>query len=255
MKVIACYKVVPYEQSISINADRSLNLDKAELIIGQYDLNAVEAGAQLVEKNGGELTALTVGSAEVENSKIRKSVLSRGPANCITVNSPSLSQADSTCTSAALAEAIRSIGEFDLILCGEGSSDLYSQQVGMQLGERLGIPAINGVISVEVRDSYVTVQRSVDGEVETLNVKLPAVLAVSSSINRARVPSMKEILAAGKKPVRAIYGEEIRLPAERATSTVSVLAPKQAERSCRIFTGDSSETLAEFVAAVNAELK
>jgi len=255
MKVIACYKVVPYEQSISVNADRSLNLDKAELVIGQYDLNAVEAGAQLVEKNGGELTALTVGAAEVENSKLRKSVLSRGPANCVTVNAPSLSHADSTRTSAALAEAVRSIGDFDLVLCGEGSSDLYSQQVGVQLGERLGVPAVNGVISIEAGDGFVTVQRSVDGEVETLNIKLPAVLAVSSSINRTRVPSMKEILAAGKKPVRAMTGEEIRLPDESATSTVSVLAPKHAERSCRIFTGDSAETLAEFVAAVNAELK
>lgn len=255
MKVIACYKVVPYEQSISVNADRSLNLDKAELMIGQYDLNAVEAGAQLVEKNGGELTALTVGAAEVDNSKLRKSVLSRGPANCVTVNDPSLSQADSTRTSAALAEAVGSIGDFDLILCGEGSSDLYSQQVGVQLGERLGVPAVNGVISIESGDGFVTVQRSADGEVETLEVKLPAVLSVSSGINRARVPSMKEILAAGKKPVRAMTGEELRLPGESATSTVSILAPKHAERSCRIFTGDSAETLAEFVAAVNAELK
>lgn len=255
MKVIACYKVVPYEQSIGVNADRSLNLDKAELVIGQYDLNAVEAGAQLVEKHGGELTALTVGCTEVENSKLRKSVLSRGPANCVTVNDASLAQADSTRTSAALAEAVRSIGQFDLILCGEGSSDLYAQQVGVQLGERLGVPAVNGVISIEAGDGFVTVQRAVDGEVETLNVQLPAVLAVSSSINRTRVPSMKEILAAGKKPVQAMTGADLHLPAGSATSTVSTLAPQQTVRSCRIFNGDSAEILAEFAAAVNAELK
>lgn len=255
MKVIACYKVVPYEQSISVNPDRSLNLDKAELMIGQYDLNAIEAGAQLVEKNGGELTALTVGSAEVENSKLRKSVLSRGPANCVTVNDASLAQADSTRTSAALAEAVKSIGEFDLILCGEGSSDLYAQQVGVQLGERLGVPSVNGVISIEAGDGHVLIQRSADGEIETQEVKLPAVLAVASGINRTRVPSMKEILAAGKKPVRTMSGAELSIPAESATSTVSTLAPQQAARSCRIFTGDAPETLAEFAAAVNAELK
>lgn len=255
MKVIACYKVVPYEQSVVVNADRSLDLDKAELVIGQYDLNAVEAGAQLVEKYGGELTALTVGCAEVENSKLRKSVLSRGPANCVTVNDASMAQADSTRTSAALAEAVRSIGEFDLILCGEGSSDLYAQQVGVQLGERLGVPAVNGVISIEAGDGFVTVQRAADGEVETLKIKLPAVLAVSSSINRTRVPSMKDILAAGKKPVRAMTGAELNLPADSATRNVSTLAPQQTARRCRIFNGDSDEVLAEFAAAVNAELK
>ena len=85
MNVIACYKIVPDEQSIGIAADRSLVLDKAELVIGTYDLNAVEAGAQLVEALGGELTALTVGSAEVENSKLKKAVLSRGPAKAVTV--------------------------------------------------------------------------------------------------------------------------------------------------------------------------
>lgn len=255
MKVIACYKVVPYEQNIGVNADRSLNLDKAELVIGQYDLNAVEAGAQLVEKNGGELVALTVGAAEVENSKLRKSVLSRGPASCVTVNDQSLVQADSTKTSAALAEAIKNIGEFDLVLCGEGSSDLYAQQVGVQLGERLGVAAINGVTAIEVNDGVATVERSADGEIETLTVKLPAVLSVSSSINRPRVPSMKEILAAGKKPVSALTGADVAIPAESATQTASVLAPQKAARACKIFTGDSPETLAEFVAAVNAELK
>lgn len=255
MKVIACYKVVPYEQSISVAADGSLNFDKAELIVGQYDLNAIEAGAQLVEKNGGELTALTVGTAEVENSKLRKSVLSRGPANCVTVNDPSLANADCAATSAALAEAVRKIGAYDLILCGEGSSDLYAQQVGVQLGERLGVPGINGVISIEAGDGCVTVQRSADGEVETLTVSLPAVLAMASGINTTRVPSMRDILAAGKKPVSTWSGADVAVPADKRTETLSVLAPQKTARACKLFTGDDGETLAAFAAAVSAELK
>lgn len=255
MKVIACYKVVPYEQSIGIAGDRSLCFDKAELVIGQYDLNAIEAGARLVEKNGGELTALTVGTAEVENSKLRKSVLSRGPAKCVTVNEPSLSGADCTATSAALAEAVKKMGEYDLILCGEGSSDLYAQQVGVQLGERLGVPAVNGVIAIEAGEGFLTVQRSADGETETLTVALPAVISVASGINTTRVPSMKDILAAGKKPVSMWTGADVEVPAERATRTVSALAPERAERACQIFTGDNEDTLAAFAAAVRAALK
>lgn len=170
MKVISCYKVVPYEQSIVVAPDRTLSFDQAELMIGQYDLNAIEAGARLAEETGGELTALTVGTAEVENSKLRKSVLSRGPAKSVTVNAPGLSSADCAVTSAVLAEAIAKIGEFDLIICGEGSSDLYAQQVGMQLGERLCLPCINGVTSIKAGEEEITVSRAADGEVEILSV-------------------------------------------------------------------------------------
>ena len=254
MKIIACYKIVPYEQSIGISSDGSLNFDKAELMIGQYDLNAIEAGAQLVEKCGGELTALTVGTQEVENSKMRKGVLSRGPANCVTVCDPSLKDADSSTTSAALAQVIKS-REFDRVICGEGSSDLYAQQVGVQLGERLGLPCINGVTGIEAGEDSITVERSADGETETLCIKLPAVIAVASGINVTRVPSMKDILAAGKKPVTALTGGDVALPGERYSETLSVLAPQHAARPCKIFTGDSDETLAAFAAAVNAELK
>ncbi len=255
MKIIACYKIVPYEQSIGIAADRSLVLDNAELMIGQYDLNAIEAGAQLVEKNGGELVALTVGTDEVENSKLRKAVLSRGPGRCVTVKDASLTGADAAATSKALAEAVKAVGDFDLILCGEGSSDLYAQQVGVQLGERLGLPTLNGVVSIEPGEGCVTVRRAADGEVETLRVALPAVLAVASGINTTRVPSMKDILGAGKKPFSALTGADVAIPAEKVSETLSVLAPEQTARQCRIFTGDSPEVLADFAAAVNAAIK
>ena len=255
MNVIACYKIVPYEQSIRIAADRSLDLEKAELMIGQYDLNAVEAGAQLVEKCGGELTALSVGAAEVENSKQRKAILSRGPAKCVVVNDPSLAAADSAATSAALAEAVRKLGDFDLVLCGEGSSDLYAQQVGVQLGERLGLPCVNGVISIVPEEGSVLVQRSVEGETETLRVTLPAVLAVTSGINTTRVPSMKDILAAGKKPFTAWTSSDVSVAGVSATETLSVLAPEQTARRGQLFTGDSEEVLSAFADAVRAELK
>lgn len=255
MKVIACYKITPFEQSIAANKDGTLDFSAAELVLGQYDLNAVEAGARLVEKDGGELVALSVGGAEVENSKLRKGILSRGANSCVVVNDEALKGADSAAVSAALAAAVKSLGEYDLVLCGEGSNDLYAQQVGVQLGERLGVPTINGVIDIETGDGFVTVRRAADGEVEELKIALPAVLSVSSSINTPRVPSMKDILAAGKKPFSVLHSGELDTAAENATDTVSVLAPQETERACRIFTGDDAETVAAFAAAISAELK
>lgn len=255
MKVIACYKIVPDEQSLRASSDGSIDLSTAELVIGQYDLNAVEAGAQLVEKCGGELVALSVGSSEVENSKLRKGILSRGSSSCVVVNNTALSGADSITTSAALANAVGTIGEFDLIICGEGSADLYAQQVGVQLGARLGLPTVNGVINIVPDDGFITVQRSADNEIETLRVELPAVISVSSSISKPRIPGMKDILAAGKKPFTVLGDESITAISNAATVTESLLAPKQAARACQIFTGDDADTVAAFAAAIGAELK
>lgn len=255
MNVIVCYKVVPFEESIAVEKDRTLSFERAELVVGQYDFNAMEAGMQLIEKYGGTVTALTVGASEVENSKARKSVLSRGPGCCFSVNDPSLAGADCVETSQVLAEAVRKIGDFDLVLCGEGSSDLYAQQVGIQLGERLGVPALNGVSTVEFDGEKLKVERSLEDEAETLCISLPAVLSVASGINTTRVPSMRDILAAGKKPVTLWNGSDISLPAAKATETVEVLAPPHNERKQVIFEGDNETTVSEFYRAVSAELK
>lgn len=255
MNVIACYKIVPDEQSIVIDKNRGLNFDNAQLAIGQYDLNALEAGAQFVEKHAGALTALTVGGPEVENSKLRKSVLSRGPAKCVTVNDPSLIGADCATISKTLSEAVRGLEGFDLILCGEGSSDLYSQQVGVQLGERLGVSAINSVTSIDYDGEKLLVSRVVDGETENLTVLLPAVLSVASGINATRVPSMREILAAGKKSVSVLTGADVSIPADPSTVTVDVLAPAGTDRLGQIFQGDDADTVAELHKAISAMLK
>ena len=60
-----------------------LSLDKAKLTISNYDLNSIEAGTQLVEANGGNLIALSVGAAKINDSKLKKNVLSRGPESLI----------------------------------------------------------------------------------------------------------------------------------------------------------------------------
>ena len=144
MNIITCYKIVPEEQDIVVEKDRSLSFNRAEWKIGQYDLNAVEAGVAIAEATGGKVMALSVGGKELDNSKLKKGILSRGPEELYLVIDESLGNADSYTTAQTLAAAIRKIGKVDLIICGEGSSDLYAQQVGAQLGQMLKAATING---------------------------------------------------------------------------------------------------------------
>ncbi|EGT5656791.1 electron transfer flavoprotein FixA [Citrobacter braakii] len=249
MKIITCYKCVPDEQDIAINnADGSLDFSKADGKISQYDLNAIEAACQLKQQSGeAQVVAMSVGGKALTNAKGRKDVLSRGPDELIVVIDDQFEQALPQQTANALAAAAQKAG-FDLLICGDGSSDLYAQQVGLLVGEALNIPAINGVSKIlSLTDSTLTVERELEDEVETLSIPLPAVIAVSTDINTPQIPSMKAILGAAKKPVQVWSPADIGLNSAQAYSEQHVAAPKQRERQRVVIEGDGEEQIAAFV--------
>lgn len=250
MKVIVCYKVVYEEQDISVKADGTLSFDRAEQKLSMYDLNAIEEGVRLVEGGEGLVSALSVGGRLLDNSKLRKGVLSRGTHQLYLVKDNALEDADTHQTARILAAAAEKIG-FDLILCGEGSADVYAQQVGMQLGEILKLPVVNCVSKITVKGDRLEVERTLEETVEVLEVSLPAVVCVTSDINEPRLPGMKDILAAGKKPVTEWSCHDLGIPLPEPTVTVAgVSAPKQADRRKIIV-----ESVEEFFEKIKNEIK
>ena len=181
MKIITCCKIVPNEEGIVVLPNRELSMADAPLAISQYDLNAMESGKKLAAETKGSMVALSVGSsASLENTKIRKDVLSRGADALNLVMDDAHDYSDSLQTAKALAAALKTM-EYDLVLCGAGSSDLYSQEVGIQVGALLDIPVVNNVTAITVAsDNTLHVERTLEEEVEVLEVVLPAVLSVSS---------------------------------------------------------------------------
>ena len=245
MKIITCYKCVPDEQDIAVNnADGSLDFSKADAKISQYDLNAIEAACQL--KQQAAETALSVGGKALTNAKGRKDVLSRGPDELIVVIDDQFEQALPQQTASALAAAAQKAG-FDLILCGDGSSDLYAQQVGLLVGEILNIPAVNGVSKIiSLTADTLTVERELEDETETLSIPLPAVVAVSTDINSPQIPSMKAILGAGIKPVNQWQASDIDWSQSAPLAElVGIRVPPQTERKHIIIDNDSPEAIAE----------
>ncbi|MBU4214863.1 MAG: electron transfer flavoprotein [Actinobacteria bacterium] len=244
MRIVACIKAVPQEQDIAVAPDRSLDLSRAGWKVGAYDLNAVEAGRRIVEKVGGELIGLSVGGDALSGTKLRKDVLSRGLDSLVVVaGDPS---ADSFQTASALAAALDGLGEVDLVLLGAGSADRYSQQVGNQLGALLGRPTLNQVDDLAVEGDHLRVRRLLEDAVQVIDVPLPAVLSVTSGLNSPRIAGMKDILAAGKKPVCEVAAA---MPGG-STRLVSLLAPEQVDRGHVVVEGAPAEVaqqLAQFL--------
>jgi len=241
MKIVACYKLVPDEAKISFKKEGAPDLSACEWQIGQYDLCAIEAVARIAEKTEGcQLYALTAGGEIVENSKLKKSVLSRGPHEMIAVKDEKLTHADSYATAQVLAAAIKEIGDVSLVVFGEGSGDVYTQQVGNMVGAILGWNTLNAVNSLELDGDKLLVQRNLEDCVEKLTVSMPAAISVSSDICVPRLASMKEIMKAGKKPSTIKALGDYGVSGDSSVQTVSLLAKSKAKRDCTVVAADDA---------------
>ncbi len=254
MKVVACYKCVPNSESIEVSKNRTLDMSNAQWEIGEYDLRAVEEGLLITKDHGGELIALTAAGEIADNSKMRKAILSRGPQEMFAVKDMALENADATATASALKAAVEKIGGVDLVLCGEGSGDIYAQRVGVILGGMLGWNTLNAVCEINVDGDALKVKRMLEDGIEEYEVSLPAVLMVSSNINSPHIPTMRAIMGAGKKPSTIWCSEDVGVSIDSKTETISVLAPETTERKQFILEGNSDQILDEFVSHIKKAL-
>ncbi len=217
-KLLVCYKWVLDEQDIKIAGDLSLDTGRAKYKISDYDKNAIEEGVLLAEKHGAGVEALTFGTEAARQSL--KDALSRGLDKVYWIGDEAGKQADAFVTANILAAAVNKIGAFDLILCGEGSSDSYSQQTAPRLAGLLGVPAITYVQQLTVVDGRIVAIRKLGDCTEEITVTGPAVISVLPEINKPRIPGLKQVMAAAKKPSEEIKVTDLGLAAEKLTPKV-----------------------------------
>ena len=191
-----------------------------------------------------------LGAASIDDSKLKKNVLARGVDDLVMVADDALTALDTAGTAEELA-AVVGEGDFDLILCGDGSADEYAQQVDVQLAARLGVPSVNAVTAIKAEGDSMVVERTLEDVVEEVEVPLPAVIAVTPDVATPRIPGMKDILAAGKKPMD-VKGAPVA-PVS-AVEVVSCAAPEAAERACNVADASADGAIEAFAAALKAAL-
>lgn len=199
MKVAVCIKRVPdMEMRFSIGADRkSLEPGGLKYEIGDFDGYALEVGLQLVEKQGGEVVVLSIGPDEVQET-LRKG-LAMGAARAVQLKVDEI-PFDGFAIAQALAAELKD-GGYDLILFGRMATDSANGTVGPMTAELLGLPCVTAISHLEVADGSGTARRELEGSAETMQFPLPAVLSIDEGIARARLASLKGIMAAKKKPL------------------------------------------------------
>ena len=245
MKILVGCKVVPEEQDIAVNGE-TLELSKANPKISQFDLNALQAAVDIKEQNAdANIKVLSIGGKGLENTKVRKDILSRGADELVVISNDKFENLLPCDTAEMFKQAASNLG-FDLIICGDGSGDLFAGQTGLRVGALLDIPAINCVNKiVSVDATKIVVQRELENEIEELEIALPALICVSTDINTPAIPGMKAILAAAKKPVNAM---DSNFDLSGVVELKEVKAPKKKDRLKVIVEGDSDEKIVEFAA-------
>ena len=252
MNIVVCLKQVPDLQQIRIK-DRKALLEGAPLVFGDMDKSALEEAARIKEKvEGTKVTALAMGGKKLKDGI--KEALAIGADEAVLLIDPLFADFDAANKAQALARAIEKIGEYDLILCGEGSTDNYSGQTGPRLAEILDLPQITYVRELEAGEGKVKAVRNMEESFEVVEAELPALVTVADEINQPRLASLRDILKAGRKPVQELTAADLGFSEdeEAAIKMVSNLAPEQ-DRKQVVFEGDLDEVSEGLINALTQE--
>lgn len=166
-------------------------------MINPYEEYALEAGVQLKEKHGGEVTILTLGPEKL--SQIVTKALALGGDKAVHLRSENFPD-DPSCIARAIAEELKST-EFDILLFGKKGVDDDNQQVGQMVAELLEIPCITQIVSLEVENGKAVTRREVEGGSLVVETTLPAAFTSEKDLAAPRYASLRELVAARKKPV------------------------------------------------------
>lgn len=255
MNIAVLIKQVPdtWSERTLTEPEWTLDRDAADAVIDEIDTRGVEAALQLTEKHGGEVTVVTMGPDRATDA-LRKA-LAMGVDKAIHINDDGLAGSDALQTSAALAAAIRTLS-VDLIIAGNESTDGRTGSVPSMLAERLGLPQITSVRTIEVDGTSLRAERVRDGGYSEVTSSLPAVISVTEKINEPRYPGFKGIMAAKKKPVTTLTIDDLGLDAAvtglaNASTVVVDGAPRPPRESGEKITDDGAggTRAAEFLVA------
>jgi len=207
MNIIVCAKQVIDVSEMKVDSStKKPILQGIPQKISDIDKNAMEEAIKIKEKHGGKITVITIGPSDAKERI--KELLAMGADEGVLVAPPD--KFDYFVVSNLLAIAIKNIGEYDIILCGEASIDMFSGQAGPRLAGLLGIPQITYAQNLAVDKDKVTADRNMGDTAVTTESSFPVLITVTKEINEPRLPSLMQILGAANKPINEMTADSLK---------------------------------------------
>src|SRR5215218_3537704 len=201
LTIAVLIKHVPDMNAIRIDRTNGRIVPSAQLVMSSYDEYAIEAGLRLRESFAGEVVVVAAGPASVRDVITR--ALAMGADRGIHLEIEDVNATDTLGIASLLSDALRPL-ECSLVIAGQTSDDFEAGQVGAQVAELLKMPVISNVVEIQVDEDGLLVRRDMEDGYQTVRSPLPAVLLSSTGLDQPRLPSLKGIMAAKKKPVETL---------------------------------------------------
>ena len=260
MRIIVPVKQVPDMSQVKFDTEQGrIDRGSAGVEINPFDLNALEAAAQIKDKLGGMVTAISMGPPPAESTL--RDALSRGADDAILLVDRAFAGADTLSTSYTLAVAIRKLGEFDLVICGEKTVDGDTGQVGPEIAEHLGIPHVAYVSEIREAGEKMVVVCEMEGDRYIVESGFPLLITVTKDINMPRLPAFSDKLKARKAEVEMWTAADLSSTTDQSrfgvqgspTKVHKVTIPTEEGRRGEIFRGASDEAVGRIVDAIDGE--
>jgi len=191
MRFVVPIKQVPETKSVKMDEKTGTVIrEDVEAIINPLDLYAIEIAIQLREKYGGEVIGISMGPSKAITA-LRESI-AMGMDSGFLISDSAFAGSDTWATSYILAEAIKRIGDFSLVICGERATDGDTGQVGPGIASFLDLPVVSYVSKIDqVSNQNCRVNRLVEDGYETLSCSLPCVITVVKEVSVPRLPTLR----------------------------------------------------------------
>ncbi len=209
-RILVLVKQVPTTESVRLDPETGTMIRSgAEVAINPLDLHAVEEAVRIKEKDSDDvtITVLSMGPPHAEFS-IREG-MALGCDDGVLLCGREFAGADTWATAYSLVQGIRSLGSFDLILCGERATDGETGQVGPMVAAMLDIPLLTYVGALAWNGDRLIADRSVEGGTERVVTSPPAVLCALRELNTPRLPNLAGKVAAHERTVAVLNGDAV----------------------------------------------
>ena len=203
MNIIVCIKQVPDTTEIKIDpVKNTLIRTGVPSIMNPFDKNALETGLQLKDTYGGKVTVISMGPAQAK--AVLREALAMGADEAYLVTDRAFGGSDTYATSYILSQAIRKLGDFDVILGGKQAIDGDTGQTAPSIAEHLGAARLTYVLDLKVEGDKVIARRQVEEGIEVVEAALPVLCTATKESNKPRYATIRGKLASLKAEIPEI---------------------------------------------------
>jgi electron transfer flavoprotein beta subunit len=234
MKIVVPVKrVVDYNVKIRVKPDGSgIDLANVKMSMNPFDEIAVEEAVRLKEKSGAkEVVVVSIGSTKAQETL--RTALAIGADRAILIETPEGTAVEPLAV-AKLLKAVVDAETPDLVILGKQAIDDDCNQTGQMLASLLDWPQGTFASKVVPEAGSVTVTREVDGGLETVKLKLPAVVTTDLRLNEPRYPSLPNIMKAKKKPLDVKKPEDMGVDISPRLKVLKTTEPPTRKAGVRV---------------------